>query len=86
MKIKVKLHGPIKKAIGKDAVQIDLAPGGTLQDLLTRVIDDYPEMGYRDAGELTGSYMLLAGSQIVKPDFKLIEDGEVIIFPFVDGG
>ena len=84
--MQIKVYGPIKKAIGKDRVEIELPAGGILEDLLTRFVVDHPEMGYRDFKELTASYMLLVGSQIVKPDVKLTEEDEVIIFPFVDGG
>ena len=84
--MKIKVYGPIKKAIGKDVVEIELPASGILKDLLTRFVVDYPEMGYGDFQELTASYMLLVGSQIVKPDFILTEEDEIIIFPFVDGG
>jgi len=80
------MHGPLKKAIGKDNLTVELPASGMLEDLLKQLVSDHPEMGFKRAEEMTSSYMLLVGSQVVKPDFKLTEDDEVIIFPFVDGG
>lgn len=86
MNIQVKFYGPIKRAIGKDSLILDLPAGRMLGDLLEQLIAMHPEMGFKKPEEMEASYMVLAGSRIVKPDFPLTEGDEVSIFPFVDGG
>jgi hypothetical protein len=65
---------------------MEMPAGGLLKDILDRLFHEHPGMGYKDPEEMIAAHMLLVGSQIVKPDFKLTEDDEVTVFPFVDGG
>lgn len=86
MKIKVKVYGPVKDAIGRNSLEVEIPAGGVIKDLLTRIISDYPGVAYKNSEGITASHIFLRCSHIVEPDQILTEGDEINIFPYIEGG
>ena len=76
MKVIVNMHGPIKTAVGKAAIEIKLPNGANLKDLLYKIIIDYKKIGCQNLEELINSYIVLRDSHILRPD-QVLSDEEL---------
>jgi molybdopterin synthase sulfur carrier subunit len=89
----VRIFGSLRQFVGAKAVEIELAPGASVQCLLNRLSAEYPvleEEFFDEDGSLRRSInVLLNGRHIAfleGLDTTLQEDDQVALFPAVGGG
>lgn len=81
MKVLVQFYAQLRDLGGKTEAQIDIAPNGTVRELLEEIYERLPKLRSQDKNILVG-----AGLEFVNRD-HVIQPGETIsIMPPVQGG
>jgi MoaD family protein len=81
MKVQVELFSHLRDLAGTSKVDIDLAEGAVVSDLLERLYQRFPALRARDRTILVG-----AGVEFVERDYKLKPNDEISVMPPVQGG
>ena len=81
MQIAVQFFSQLKEIVGAGEMQIDLAAGATVADLLAQLYVRYPELGKWDRNILIG-----AGVEFVERAHVIQPNDEIAIMPPVQGG
>jgi molybdopterin converting factor small subunit len=81
MKVQVELFSHLRDLAGTSKVDIDVAEGAVVSDLLERLYDQFPALRSRDRGILIG-----AGVEFVDRDYKLKPHDVISVMPPVQGG
>jgi molybdopterin synthase catalytic subunit len=81
MRVGVRLFARYREAAGRDRVEIDMPPGGTVEAAWEAVVQSLPELSrYR-------AFTLFAvGHEYVEPGHRLAPGDELCLFPPVSGG
>ncbi len=81
MKTKVLLFAHLREIVGSDEIYLDLEQGSVGGDLLSLLVESYPEL------EDHRSYLKLSmNGQYMKNDAQIQENAEIAVFPPVSGG
>jgi MoaD family protein len=81
MKIHVQFYAQLRDLVGKGELDIDLAEGATVRDLLDKIYALQPALGPHDKSILIG-----AGVEFVDRNYELKPGEEISIMPPVQGG
>jgi len=81
MKIRVQFYAQLRDLIGKRELDVSLAEGETVRDLLEKVYAQQPALRPHDKNILIG-----AGVEFVDRNYKLKPGEEIAIMPPVQGG
>jgi MoaD family protein len=81
MKIHVQFYAQLRDLVGRRELDVDLAEGGTVHDLLEKIYAQQPALRPHDKSILIG-----AGVEFVDRDYKLKSGDEISIMPPVQGG
>jgi molybdopterin synthase sulfur carrier subunit len=81
MKIQVTFYAQLRDVIGVSKLDVDVAKGTTVDQLLERIYEIKPQLRAHDKGILIG-----AGVDFVKRDHLLSEEEQIAIMPPVQGG
>jgi MoaD family protein len=81
MKVQVELFSHLRDLAGTSKVDIDLAEGAVVSDLLERLYQRFPALRARDRTILVG-----AGVEFVERDYKLKPNDAISVMPPVQGG
>ena len=81
MKIRVQFYAQLRDLIGMHQLDVDLAEGATVRDLLEKIYAQQPALRLHDKSILVG-----AGLEFVDRDYKLKPGEEIAIMPPVQGG
>jgi molybdopterin converting factor small subunit len=81
MKLRVQLFAQLRDLAGSSEVEIDVAEGSTVVDLLARLYEEKPALRARDKDILIG-----AGVEFVDRNYRLSPADEISIMPPVQGG
>lgn len=81
MNVRVQFFAQLRDLAGVSQMNVDLADGSRIRDLLEIIYRDKPELLPHDASILTGS-----GVEFVDRNYKLKPDEEISIMPPVQGG
>lgn len=91
--MEVRFYATLRDVVGSRSVEVELRPGATVRELLTRLFEQFPNLEPRlldEAGELRRSVNVFVNGRGVPHleglDTKLQPDDEVSIFPPVAGG
>ncbi len=80
MNIRVKFYASFREAVGSDSVELALATGATVGELVTHLQSGYPKLaGLENA-------IIAVNKMHRNSDWKLEEGDEVAIMPPVAGG
>jgi molybdopterin converting factor small subunit len=81
MKIQVQFYAQLRDLAGMRELNVDLAEGATVRDLLEEIYTQQPALRPQDKSILIG-----AGVEFVDRDYELKADEEISIMPPVQGG
>jgi molybdopterin converting factor small subunit len=81
MKVRVQFYAQLRDLIGMRELDMDLAEGETVCDLLEEIYAQQPALRPHDKSILIG-----AGVEFVDRNYKLKPDEEIAIMPPVQGG
>ena len=81
MKMRVQFFAQLRDLAGEQEIEVDLAPGSTVRDLLEKIYTQKPPLRAHDKTILIG-----AGVEFVGRDYTLRGDEEIAIMPPVQGG
>lgn len=81
MKVKIVAFAWAKDVVGVDELQLDLPSGATVEDVMSRLSDDYPKLAER-SGVLT----IAVNQEFVKPGHVVHEEDEIALIPPISGG
>jgi molybdopterin synthase catalytic subunit len=81
MKVRIRLFGPPADAADSDSIEVELAEGRTVRDLLRAAAAERPELE-----GLLESVAVAVNLQYVSRDRTLRADDEVAVIPPVSGG
>jgi MoaD family protein len=81
MKIHVQFYAQLRDLVGVRELEVDLAEGATVQDLLDEIYAQQPSLRAHDKSILVG-----AGVEFVDRNYKLKSGDEISIMPPVQGG
>ena len=81
MKIHVQFYAQLRDLVGMGELDLDLAEGATVRDLLEKIYTQQPVLRAHDKSILIG-----AGVEFVNRNYKLKESEEIAIMPPVQGG
>jgi MoaD family protein len=81
MKVRVQFYAQLRDLIGMRELELELADGATVRDLLEQLYADRPALGAHDNSILIG-----AGLEFVDRNYKLNPGEEIAIMPPVQGG
>jgi sulfur-carrier protein len=81
MKIRVQLYAQLRDLVGMRQLDIDVAEGSTIHDLLEQIYAQQPKLRPHDKSILIG-----AGVEFVDRNYKLKPGEEISIMPPVQGG
>lgn len=79
--MKVRFFAQLCDLIGSDALDVDLANGATVSDLLEQIYERFPALRSHDK-----SILVAAGLEFVDRNYKLKRGDEISIMPPVQGG
>lgn len=79
MKVRLRLFAALREQVGLDELELDLAPGATVDDLLTRVCGIHPVLRGR-------SFAIAVNHSYTGRDRSLAAGDEVALIPPVSGG
>jgi MoaD family protein len=81
MKIRAQFYAQLRDLVGSREMDIDLAEGATVGDLLNQIYARQPKLRPHDKSILIG-----AGVEFVDRNYKLKPGDEISIMPPVQGG
>ena len=81
MKIRVQFYAQLRDLVGMRQLDIDVAEGSTIHDLLEQIYAQQPKLRPLDKSILIG-----AGVEFVDRNYKLKPGEEISIMPPVQGG
>jgi molybdopterin converting factor small subunit len=81
MKVRVQFYAQLRDLVGIRELDIDVAEGSTIRDLLKQVYAQQPKLRPHDKSILIG-----AGVEFVDRNYKLSPGEEISIMPPVQGG
>jgi MoaD family protein len=81
MKLRVRFYSQLRDLTGESAVDVDLAEGAVVSDLLEKIYAKAPALRLHDKSILVG-----AGVEFVDRNYKLKPGDEISIMPPVQGG
>jgi MoaD family protein len=81
MNVRVKFYAQLRELIGVRELELELAPGATVRELLENIYAQQPALRAYDKSILIG-----AGLEFVDRNYKLNPDEEIAIMPPVQGG
>jgi sulfur-carrier protein len=81
MKVRVQFYAQLRDLVGIRELDIDVAEGSTIRDLLEQVYAQQPKLRPHDKSILIG-----AGVEFVDRNYKLSPGDEISIMPPVQGG
>lgn len=81
MKVRLQFYAQLRDLAGTSELDIDLAEGSTVRELLDQVYERKPALRSRDQSTLVG-----VGLEFVDRDYVVKEGDEVAVMPPVQGG
>ena len=81
MKVRAQFYAQLRDLVGSREMDVDLAEGATVGDLLDQIYAQQPKLRPHDKSILIG-----AGVEFVDRDYKLKPGDEISIMPPVQGG
>lgn len=81
MKVRVQFYAQLRDLVGKREIDVDLAEGSTVRDLLDEIYARQPRLRSHDKSILIG-----ADLEFVDRNYKLKPGEEISIMPPVQGG
>lgn len=81
MKVRVQFYAQLRDLVGMRELDVDLAEGATVRDLLDQIYAQQPALRSHDKSTLIG-----AGVEFVDRNYKLKSGDEISIMPPVQGG
>jgi molybdopterin synthase sulfur carrier subunit len=81
MKVRVQFYAQLRDLIGLRQLDVDVAEGSTIRDLLDQIYAQQPTLRPHDKSILIG-----AGVEFVDRNYKLQRGDEIAIMPPVQGG
>ena len=81
MKVRVQFYAQLRDLVGIRELDVDVAEGSTIRDLLEQVYARQPKLRSHDKSLLMG-----AGVEFVDRNYKLRPGDEISIMPPVQGG
>ncbi len=81
MKVRVQFYAQLRDLIGMRELELELAEGATVRDLLEQLYGERPALGAHDNSILIG-----AGLEFVDRNYTLNPGEEIAIMPPVQGG
>ena len=81
MKVRVQFYAQLRDLVGIRELDIDVAEGSTIRDLLEQVYAQQPKLRPHDKSILIG-----AGVEFVDRNYKLKQGEQIAIMPPVQGG
>ncbi len=81
MKIHVQFYAQLRDLVGMRELDLDLAEGATVNDLLEKIYAQQPALRLHDKSILIG-----AGMEFVDRNYELKPNEEIAIMPPVQGG
>lgn len=81
MRVRLQFYAQLRDLIKAESIDVDLADGATVSDLLQSLYATFPPLGAHDKTILVG-----AGVDFVDRDYVLKPADEVAIMPPVQGG
>jgi MoaD family protein len=81
MKVRVQFYAQLRDLIGMRQLDVDVADGATVRDLLEEVYAQQPKLRAHDKSILIG-----AGVEFVDRNYRLKPGEEISIMPPVQGG
>lgn len=81
MTIRAQFYAQLRDTAGSSFLDVDLAEGATISDLLDKIYREFPALRAHDRTILIG-----AGVEFVERNYKLKSDEEISIMPPVQGG
>ena len=81
MKLRVQFYAQLRDLAGVPSLDVDLADGAAVSDLLEKVYEEIPVLRAQDKNILVG-----AGLEFVDRKFKLKSGDEISVMPPVQGG
>ena len=86
--MQITVYGPLRSATGEKTVSLDVDPE-TVGDVLDAFVQAYPSTRsqlYTEADELRPSVRLMCDGERVDTDAPCSPDGELALFPAMQGG
>jgi molybdopterin converting factor small subunit len=81
MKVRVQFYAQLRDLVGKCEIDIDVAEGATVRDLLDQIYAQQPALRSHDKSILIG-----AGVEFVDRNYKPKPGEEISVMPPVQGG
>jgi molybdopterin converting factor small subunit len=81
VKLRVQFYAQLRDLAGVASLDVDLADGAAVSDLLEKVYEEIPVLRAQDKNILVG-----AGLEFVDRKFKLKSGDEISVMPPVQGG
>jgi len=81
MKVRAQFYAQLFDLVGRHEMDVDLAEGATVEDLLEQIYAQQPKLRSHDKSILIG-----AGVEFVNRNYKLKPGDEISIMPPVQGG
>ena len=81
MNVRVQLFSQLRDAAGTSSVDVDVAEGASISDLLQTLYDRFPVLREHDQSILVG-----AGVEFVERDYKIKASDDIAVMPPVQGG
>jgi MoaD family protein len=81
MKVRAQFYAQLRDLVGSSEMDVDLAEGATVGDLLDQIYVQQPKLRAHDKSILIG-----AGVEFVDRNYKLKPGDEISIMPPVQGG
>jgi sulfur-carrier protein len=81
MKVRVQFYAQLRDLVGMQELELELAYGATVRDLLEQLYAEQPALRAHDNSILIG-----AGLEFVDRNYKLNPGEEIAIMPPVQGG
>jgi MoaD family protein len=81
MKVTIKFFPYLQKVVGTDTLEQDVPPDTTLNDLLQRLVSEFPQLV-----RVIPNVSIALNRQIVSLEKTLTEGDQVALFPPVSGG
>jgi molybdopterin synthase catalytic subunit len=81
VRVRVRFFARYREAAGRERIEIDLPPGGTVEAAWSAVVARHPELA-----SFRPFTLFAVGHEYVKPDHELAAGDELCLFPPVSGG